>query len=98
MIRTWRYTLWVMAGLALLIALFLMSRPAEAQQMCGPEPAVLQDLQKRFGEFVIMRGKTKDADVIVTHSENGQWSILIVRQMVACLVLGGKASEIDKGV
>ncbi|WP_395451216.1 hypothetical protein ACHMW7_16320 [Aminobacter sp. UC22_36] len=82
----------------MLIALFLMSRPADAQQMCAPEAAALKDLQKRFGEFVIMRGKIPDGEVIITRSNDGSWSVVVVQKAMACLTMGGKHSEIDKGV
>lgn len=98
MIRTWRYTLWVMAGLALLIALFLMSRPADAQQLCAPAPDLLKNLQVNHGEFIIMRGKAGGSEFIVLRAANGSWSVVMVTGDVGCLMAGGKASEMDKGV
>lgn len=98
MIRTWHYTLWVAAGIALLAALFLTARPASAQQLCAPASDLLRNLETRFGEFIVMRGKTPTGDVVITRSDGGSWSVVVVRGEVGCLIMGGKASELDVGI
>nr|WMC97965.1 hypothetical protein RAR13_04410 [Aminobacter aminovorans] len=97
MIRTWRYTLWALCFLAFVMALLLLARPAAAQALCAPAPDLLRGLG-RLGQFVILKADAGDRQIVVTRAHDGAWSIVVVREDVGCLVMGGKASQLDKGV
>lgn len=89
----------VAAGVILVAAAFMFfSGPARSQALCGPAPFVLRSLLDTYGEAVLMTATMPGGEIVVTRSFDGSWSVLKVSKGVACIVMGGKVSAMDKGV
>lgn len=93
---TWR---WTILGILLALGVFLLASPSNAQApRCGPVPAVLDALNKKFGEKPAGAGKIKNAPMMfmLTRSDDGSWSFIRIIGDQACVMATGhgwKAAE-----
>lgn len=87
------------ALIALCLAMIWHLTPAHAQATpCAPIQAMLDRLAKAYHEFIVVRGKAADQQMLVTLSPAGTFSVLLTDGRKACIILAGEKGEIDNGI
>ncbi|TRD03789.1 hypothetical protein FJV76_14220 [Mesorhizobium sp. WSM4303] len=94
-----RVRLWLLASLVIMaICLFMMlSQPAHAAT-CVPLQPMLDQLVKRYHEFIVVTGNAGDQHMIVTMSDAGTFTVLLSDGKQACIILAGEKAALDNGI
>jgi hypothetical protein len=78
--------------LGLIVLVGLSSLPSHAQQACLALPQFLDGLAEKYAETPRMSGLAGTQLMVITASESGSWSALMVNpDGSACLVAAGEA-------
>lgn len=97
-IRPWL----IAAGILIAVSLAMigwLSAAHAAQLQCGPLPLLLKQLADRYHEFVVMSANNADgANVLVTRSDKGTFTVLLGDGKGACVILAGDKAEFDNGI
>lgn len=75
------------------IAVMTAAAPATAQPACGPRDAIVEALERKYGETRQGMGLQDDSGVveIFASAETGTWTILVTLPSgIACLVSAGE--------
>ena len=80
-----------LAAAAALVAVFLCAQAVAHDIPCSPREMVVQQLQKKYREAVIMRGIVSGSMMELWYSPKKQtWTVVVTRpDSTACLILGG---------
>lgn len=94
-----RFVLILMIAGAILCAIAAASIAQQRpEQHCGPLAGMLDYLNKRFDEFRIFTGEVNGQHFVLTRAQDGSWSLIRTEGDAACLIAGGQASEVDRGL
>lgn len=91
-----------LGAVCLLAIVLLMPRPAHAQQQphCGPEKAMLDLMQRVFGEFVqaTATGNANGQSLVITANPiDRKWTALQITNGTACIVMAGTNFRLNQG-
>jgi hypothetical protein len=76
----------------------MLTLPANAQQHCGPEKAMLDLMERAFGEFVQATATGNGQNLIITANPiDRKWTALQVTNGVACIVMAGTQFRLHQG-
>lgn len=97
--RTFWLTMIAMAAIACVTALATSPAPAQMQvQACAPAEYVLRRLQERYGEEPHMHLKAGRSTLLLTLSDDGNWTLLQMQGVHACMVASGTDARKDVGL
>lgn len=95
----------LLAAFALVtVMLIYTSVKAEAQTLCAPAKALIEQFAKSHGETPVWGGVVPSdkgpVEVIILQSEKSTWTLISIRQGIACILTGGTDANppIGKGV
>jgi hypothetical protein len=89
----------IVALVALCLGMIAHLNKAHAQPTpCAPLQPLLDRLAKAYHEFIVIRGKAADQQMLVTLSPAGTFSVLLTDGRKACIILAGEKGEIDNGI
>lgn len=78
----------------------MLTLPAHAQQQpnCGPEKAMLDLMQRAFGEFVQATATGNGQSLIITANPiDRKWTALQITNGTACIVMAGTNFRLHQG-
>jgi hypothetical protein len=94
----WRLAGWTLVLLSIAMVLLLSHKPASAQPACGPLPDLLERLRDRFKEFAVFAGNAPEGQIIVTLSDDGDFTIIHAKEGLGCVLATGKHGAFDRGI
>lgn len=98
-----RFYLGAIVALFVLLLVWLVSTPANAQmqidQACGPRRELIDRLKAYYGETESWIGQTNDPNAVylLMTSKEQSWTLLVVKPDVACAIGAGSNSTLMFG-